>query len=400
MTNAAVQPREQSEGHELPTGREEDWRYAPLDVIRHRLDELAVRPSNRCGVRRDDIDRLAGSHGSLRIVVVDGVHVPAMSDGEVPVGLWCGTAQDVPPSQLSQPPESVVEPADGFEALNRCGSDAVHLRVADGVELVEPVHVVHVSTGALAHPRVVLHVGTGSCMRYIESYVSAVGGGLTNASTVLHQAPGSVVTVHRVQEERADAVHVGRLHLRLHRGAEADLTLLSRGATASRLATRLELVEPSASSRVTSLLAPLPGARHDDVVTVDHLASHCVSDLSVRSVVAERARVSSSGHVVVRPETVGSSAQQRTDSLLLHPSAQADSRPWLEIFADDVRASHGSATGRLDDDALFYLRSRGIPRAQARDVLVGAFARVVVEQIEPDSLRHRVARWFERAASA
>ena len=169
---------------------------------------------------------------------------------------------------------------------------------------------------------------------------------------------------------------------------------LSHGASISRLSISVDLREETSSCRVTGLLAPLPAARHDDLVTVDHAASRCTSDLVARSVVPELARTTSSGHVIVRPGTAGSIVQQRSDALLLDPTAQADSRPWLEILADDVRANHGSATGRLDDDALFFLRSRGIGRDEARSVLVGAFARAVVEQVEPLSLRAQIAEWF------
>lgn len=96
----------------------------------------------------------------------------------------------------------------------------------------------------------------------------------------------------------------------------------------------------------------------------------------------------------MRHGTVASDAHQRSDSLLLSPDAQADSRPWLEIFADDVRCTHGSATGRVDEDALFYLRSRGIPLARAREILVEAFALAITEQIHPESLRDKIDSWF------
>ena len=96
-----------------------------------------------------------------------------------------------------------------------------------------------------------------------------------------------------------------------------------------------------------------------------------------------------------RPGTVATDAHQRSDSLLLSPDAQSDSRPWLEIYADDVRCDHGSATGRIDDDALLYMRSRGVPEALARQMLVQAFARSVTEQISVPTLRDQVQGWFE-----
>lgn len=402
MTEEAIHARTWLAEHGLPTGREEGWRYTPVADVRRRLDELPDAPVPGRVVTRDDVDRLAGRHGAVRIVHVDGVHVPELSDGALPTGLWVGTTHNLSARVRLQLTTPTGDPPDGFEALNRSASqDVLYLLVADDADLRDPVHVVHVSTGASAsHPRLVVDVGVGGRIYLVESHVSLDGGGFTNASTTVRLSARSHADVHRVQDQATDAVHVGRLELHHDAGAHASVTALSRGGAISRLTTVALLREPEASCTVTALLAPGIGARHDDAVTVDHVASHCTSDLTMRSVVPERARVTSSGHAIVRPGTVATVAHQRTDSLVLHPSGQADSRPWLEIFADDVRANHGSATGRLDDDALFYLRSRGIPRAEARDVLVGAFARALVERIDPPSLRDQVAGWFGREGTA
>lgn len=323
----------------------------------------------------DDIDRGAGRHGPVRIVLVDGIHVPAWSTDALPPGLRCGATRDRSPS--------------------------LRLLLADGTELAETVHVVHVSTGARpAHPSLVLDIGADSHLDLVESYIGTAGAASTEASTTVHLAPGAGTTVHRVQDEHPDADHRGRLQIIQREGSRSEVTVLSRGGASSHLSTVVELAEPTASCRVTGLLAPRPGARLDDEVTVVHAASRCTSDLRVRAVVPERARTASVGHVIVRPDTAGNDVRQRTDSLLLHRSAQADSRPWLEIFADEVRANHGSATGRLDEEALFYLRSRGIPAAEARGVLVGAFARTIVEQVQPASLRARIGEWFGWEADA
>lgn len=395
MTPGAVQARRWFTDHGLPTGREEDWRYTPVDDVRRRLEALSEMPAPAVVVDGADVDRLAGRHGAIRIVLVDGVPAPTSSPSELPPGLWCGTTGCLSQA-MRQHLTPVGDPPDGFEALNRSASPAaVHMVVADGLDLADPVHVVHVSTGArVTHPRLVIAVGVGSRFHLVETHVGVDGGGLTNASTTVRLAVDAHMTIHRVQDEHPETFHIGRLHLTQRQGSHSEVTVLSHGAATSRLSTGIDLVEPTSSCRVTGLLAPRPGARHDDAVTVGHVASDCASDLAVRAVVPEQARTTSSGHVIVRPGTVGSVVHQRADSLLLDRTAQADSRPWLEIFADDVRANHGSATGRLDEDALFYLRSRGIPHDDARSVLVGAFARTVVEQVEPLSLRTRIAEWF------
>ena len=319
-------------------------------------------------IERDVVDR-AGRHGPVRIVVVDGLHAPAWSTDPLPPGLRCGVAADRAPS--------------------------VRLLLADRTELTEPVHVVHVATGAAtAHPALVLDVGRGSHLDLIETFLSTSAAASTESSTTVHLAPGASTTIHRVQDEDPGADHRGRVHVIQQEGSHSEVTVLARGGSVSELSTVVELSEPAASCRFTGLLVPRPGARHDDTVTVVHAASRCTSDLRVRAIVPQGARTASVGHVIVRPGTVGNDARQRTDSLLLDRTAQADSRPWLEIFADDVRANHGSATGRLDEDALFYLRSRGIPAAEARAVLVGAFARAIIDGVQPPSLRARIGAWL------
>lgn len=397
MTEEAVQARDWLAVHGLPTGREEAWRYAPVDELRSRFDapESAAEPAAE--VTLANIDRLAGRHGA-RIVVIDGVHAPMWSDTELPAGLWCGTRRNLSPSLREHLTTPMVDPPDGFEALNRSASDdVVYLLVTDGTEVADPVQVVHVSTEARAtHPRVVVDVGIGARLHLIETHIAMNNGGATNASTTVRLAREAAFTAHRSQDDAPDAAHVGRLELHQEESSSSDVTVLMRGAHAARMTTSIRLAERGASCRVTGLLSPRPGAWHDHAITVDHMASQCTSDLVDRAIVAAGARTSSTGHVIVRPDTVGTSAHQRTDNLLLHRSAQADSRPWLEIFADDVRANHGSATGRLDEDALFYLRSRGIPLDQARQVLTRAFANTIVEQLHPASLRTHVAGWFDQ----
>lgn len=391
----AAEAREWLDEHGFPTGREEAWRATPVGEIRRLLDELLAATPDTVEPSRADLDALAPIHGPIRLVFVDGRLVPALSDLSHPQGLGIGAVGSLPPAARGQF-APLGTPTDGFEALNRAATpDVTYLLVDDRCAVPEPVHVVYLTSGAhVAHPRLVVEVGAGASVHLVESFVG-VGGGLTNASTSVRLREGSSLRSARVQDEPGDAVHLGRLHVVHGRRADSEITVLSRGASTSRLATALDLLEESASCRLTGLVTPAVGARHDEHVTIDHAASRGTSDLSVRAVVPARSTVTSSGHVVVRRHTAGNDSRQRADSLLLDPTAEADSRPWLEIFADDVRATHGSATGRLDDDALFYLRSRGIPHQRARRILVGAFARAVAEHVRPASLRAQVESWFE-----
>lgn len=353
------------DGAAPPSRSDEAWRHTPVDAIVRRLAEVELAPVH--AVHAGQVDQLAGHHGDLRSVVVNGV--PCLDDRM----RWPEGVQ-------------VTSAADG----------ALHIEVAPGTAVLEPIHVVQLSepTGrwALSRPRLVVRLQPGSRVHLIESYVGSAGGAVTEARTTVHLAADAEVVHHRIQDEADDAVHLGQVAFAQAAGSRARSTSIARGASVARLAVDVLLDGQGATSDLTGLYAPRAGNHHDTVITVDHVASHARSSQAFKGVIAERAYGSFSGHVIVRPGTVDTDAHQVNRNLLLAPTAQADSRPWLEIFADDVRCDHGSATGRLDDDALFYLRSRGIPLAQARSILVDAFVRDVTEPIPIPSLRDHVER--------
>lgn len=388
--------------HGLPTVRDEAWHYTPVPVIERAL--CAAVPSVRAGAPSADvIDALAGDHGGPRIVFVNGAAVGHVAGDSLAVdGLWFGNRDGLrsrPPSPRGQEDQ----PADGFHALNwAAGRDVAAIVVDPGVDVAVPVHVVHLSapgqTLTAHHPRTVVVAGAGSRLELIESFVGLPGEIVTNASTRIIVAESSTVTYHRIQNESGDAFHVGRTAIEQAAGSTVRVTSIMSGATVARSAVALTFTGPDATADVAGLYLPAGHQRHDNVVRVDHAASRCTSTQRFKGIVDGHARGSFSGHVIVRDATTGTVAHQSNRNLLLRDTAQADTRPWLEIESDDVRCTHGATVGRLDDDALFYLRSRGIPVAEARDLLVTAFAADIVSGITLPSLRARVEAAFAARA--
>jgi Fe-S cluster assembly protein SufD len=385
--------------HGLPTTRDEAWRYTPVDDIVRALEAASPAPGSSREVTPAVVDELAGDHGGPRLVFVNGVLDARSSDlGVAEHGLWLGNREGMrarPPS----PRAAEDQPADGFHALNwAAGRDVAAVIVEAEVALDRPVHVVHVAApGAdmtASHPRTVVLLGAGSRLHLIESYVGVTGWSITNASTRIVAGAGSTLTHHRIQDEAADAIHVGRTAVDQGAGSAVRATSISTGARIARNAMDVRFTGTGAHADLDGLYLPRGHQRHDTVVTVDHGASDCTSTQRFRGVIDDHGRGSFSGHVLVRPGTTGTDAHQSNRNLVLAPTAQADTRPWLEILADDVRCTHGATVGRLDDDALFYLRSRGIPREQGRAILVTAFAAEIIDAIAPASLRGRVAAAF------
>jgi Fe-S cluster assembly protein SufD len=375
------------EVHGLPTTRDEAWRYTALDQIVPLLDE--ARPPTEGSVPTGaSIDELAGHHDGPRLVFVNGVVAADLCDlDSLPPGVSLGAGPDDPANE---------DPADGFAAINELAATvAATVRVEAGVRVDVPVHIVHVSAPGDAvtavHPRTSVRIGRGSVVEIVETYTGLAGAAVTNASTGIVVDESSRLTYHRLQAEADDAVHVGATRIDQAAGSEVLVTSVMTGASAARSAVDVRLAGPGAHVDLRGLYLPTGVQRHDDVVRVEHAAPHCRSTQLFKGVVDDHGRGSFTGHVVVRHGAIGTSADQTNRNLVLRPTAQADTRPWLEILADDVRCAHGATVGRLDDDALFYLRSRGIPLAASRALLIEAFVGEVVDGVTTASVRERVA---------
>ncbi len=396
----------------MPDRRDEAWRYSALDEILTALDEAEPSVPDHGTPDRsrstglvtsvDELDRsvvddLAGDHGGTRLVFVNGAFAVALSDLGPPVaGLWIGGADGLAQRRAPGAATAPDEPVDGFHALNwAAGVDVAAVLVDPEVHVDEPVHIVHLAAPGgrltISHPRTVVRLGRASDVHLIESFAGIGGRAMTNASTRIVVGDDASCTHHRVVAESPRSIHVGRVGIDQSARSTVRTTSILTGGAIVRNAVDVHLGGSESRVDLTGLYLPTGHQRHDNVITVDHAASHCTSTQHVKGIVDGHGHGSFSGHVVVASGTVGTDARQSNPNLVLASTAQADTRPWLEIFADDVRCAHGATVGRLDEDALFYLRSRGIPVDAARSMLIGAFASEIVETLAPSSLREQVA---------
>ncbi len=388
--------------HGLPTTRDESWRYTALGrLTSDGLDEFgaAADGSAADSVTTELIDELAGSHGGPRIVMVNGQHRTDLSslDG-LPEGL---TLTDL--STIDDPAvlPAIPERTDGFLALNRVASvDGAIVLVAEGSEISAPIHVVHLSVPTatpVSHPATVIRVASGAKATVIESWVGTGGPVLVNALTSVDVADEATLTLHRIQSEDNRSIHLGATDCHLGTSATFKSVSVSTGGDVARTALDVILGGDHAEAHLDGLYLPFDRQHHDNVITVEHAASHGKSHQRFRGIINNQARGSFTGHVIVDAGTVGNDAEQANHSLLLTSRAESDSRPWLEILADDVQCNHGATIGRLDDAALFYLRSRGLSLEVARGMLIEAFAASITDAIDVASLReHVMARLEDR----
>ena len=384
----------------FPTPRNEHWKYTNVSPIEKRRFDLAA-PSPRAASAGDLGGRLLDGGEAPRLVFVGGRVDHELSNTRA-------LAPGVEVEELARFIEhdsgflegrlaAIVSPEKtAFTALNAAFMDAgAVVRVAPNTVCDVPVHLVFVS-GSLeceraCSPRIVIAAGTGSRIAVVEHFIGlddAVY--LDNVVTEVEVAEGAAVDHYKVQQANAGAYHVAALEARLAAGASFRSWAVSLGARLSRQDIDVTLDHERARCSLDGLYVA-NGRQHVDFHTnVEHIAPHCESNEYYKGIAGGRGRGVFNGRVHVHPHAQKTEAHQTNRNLLLSRNAEIDTKPQLEIHADDVKCSHGATIGQLDDQVLFYLRSRGIEESAARGMLTYGFARDVVDRIPLAELREPV----------
>jgi Fe-S cluster assembly protein SufD len=383
----------------LPEGRNEAWKYTPLRALSQRAFALADRGTAAAQPVDPALLALPGVEGA-RIVFVDGVFRPDLSamdaDGIELAPLSAALASQPEPLRFALANRYRRGAADAFAHLNAAlAADGFVLRVADGVNAARPLHVVHVSGGTQAdtawHLRLLVEVGKGAGIDLVEHFVSAGDAaqlGTVVSDTVLRE--GARLGLVVLQDASPSTTLVRRGHLRLDTDAQATLHALELGGGLVRHELHADLEGDRARFDSRGVFA-LAGRQHVDTqLEVRHKARDTASDALWRGIADGRSRGVFRGAILVAEGADGADAALSNKNLLLSGMAEIDTKPELEIYADEVKAAHGATIGQLDERSLFYLRSRGIPLAQARSLLTLAFCRAALESLPNDALREHL----------
>jgi Fe-S cluster assembly protein SufD len=392
----------------FPSRRSEAWRYIDLRA----LEEKPMLPSGAARVVADAatcgwLAETAFAGAAFRLVLVDGRYAPELSVVEgLPAGVWLGgmtTAiterSDLVRSAIEAPLFDTERP---FASLNAAFfGDGFVLDIAAGVALDRPIEIVHLASGgteASLHTRSLVAVGAGSRAAIFETFAGR-GSYWRNDVVELRLAAEAEFSRAALVEEAADAFHIGELMAVLGTGARfASDVLLLGGRTVRHEATvRSEGEATHCALRGAFVLS---GRQEANIVTtVDHAAPGGDTRELFKGVAAGRAHGAFQGRITVRPGAQKVDAHQLSQNLVLGPRAAIDTKPELEIYADDVKCSHGAAVGDLDEAALFYMKARGIGHEEARRMLIEAFVREALEPIGPAALReHLLSRLARRLA--
>jgi Fe-S cluster assembly protein SufD len=275
---------------------------------------------------------------------------------------------------------------DPFDLLNTAFFDSPVLVEIPAGTVSGTIHLVHRPSVRGSHPRVLVIAGENSSLSLIEHFVGPDDAYLSNPVTEVFVRPGAKVSHTRIVEEGPRAFHVGSIHVRAGRDGEYALRSFALGGSITRCRVELTL-DHGARVELVGLALAGSGQTHDHHVFIDHAAPHATSRQTFKGVVASGARHVFTGKVIVRKDAQKTDSAQSVRNLLLADDAIANARPQLEILADDVKCQHGATVGRLDDEALFYLRTRGIGVAEARAILTTAFASELVDGIAHEGLK-------------
>jgi Fe-S cluster assembly protein SufD len=392
----------------FPTTRDEEWRFTNIAPI-------ADTPFDRAGVTNPPAETLdaASFHFSAaaEIVVVNGRMSQALSSiGSLPAGVTVRNLRDhwdafnghrsgPDVSGAPQAPAKVMSTV--FADLNLAFfEDGIVIEVDPKTVVAGAIHVLFVSGGgpapAMVSPRLSVVAGERSEISIIESYVG-FGNGVTlaNAVTDLRLGPGAVVNHVKIQRELPSAFHLAHMTARLDRAATLVSHAISLGGRIARNDILAVLDGEGAECTLNGLYVADGETLLDTHTTIDHAKAHCPSHELYKGILDGRARAVFNGKIIVRPDAQKTDAKQTNKALLLTDGAQINTKPQLEIFADDVKCTHGAAIGQLDEDALFYLRARGIAEVDARNLLIHAFANDVLAGVRIAGVRERAMHWLE-----
>jgi len=395
----------------LPHRRIEDWKYTDLRALMRDVLPLAPAPDAAALKRAATALKVQKVKGARRLVLVDGVFAPKLSELDgLEKGLTIRTLREVLEDGDATLQTQLFTPdnTNPMIALNSAMmTDGAVIEVANGLVLKQPLQVVHVASGsspASMFTRSLLRLGKDAGVTLVESYIAADGAKAYQAHDSLIVTIGDNARLDHVRliEDTREAFNISSAVFTLGAHAHLNTFGMTSGAGVSRYQATIAFA--GEHSRVeTNGVNLLNGRQHaDTTLFMDHAVPHCASREVFRAVADDRGHSVFQGRIIVRPDAQKTDAKMMTRALLLSDEAEADNKPELEIFADDVTCGHGATTGALDESLLFYLRARGLSEKEAQALLIQAFVGEAIESIVNDDLRElaiaAAQRWLEARA--
>jgi Fe-S cluster assembly protein SufD len=372
----------------LPNTRQEEWRFTDLSLL-YRTNFQPAQP-----VADVSSGKWAIADLPHRIVLVNGYYSSELSSPP-PIGVTVQhlTEEGLQPYLAQQSGFNEV-----FTAVNTvCFGDGIVLRIQKNQVIEAPIHLLHLScletTSTVSSPRTLVLSETGSAATIIEEYGSLNEGTYwTNAVTEVYLEPNAQLQHIRTQREAVNAFHIGKTAVSQDRDSHYSLMTINLGARISRHNPEITITGVQTETILNGLTLALETQLADTHSLIHFTQPHCTAQQLNKCIVGDRARGVFNGKIYVPKAAQQTNAAQLSRNLLLSPKARVDTKPQLEIIADDVKCAHGATVSQLDDEEIFYLQSRGLDRESASDLLVKGFAAEVLENIPVPELRSQLLK--------
>ncbi|TAK76239.1 MAG: Fe-S cluster assembly protein SufD [Gammaproteobacteria bacterium] len=371
----------------LPTRKHERFKYADFSFLTKQTFEPATRIDPEILLDAINHHRLRRGE-SILLVTVNGYFIPALSDiHKLPRGVITQSINELMPIDAKKYP---------FASLNSASrTDSVFFHFPDHCELSMPIHLLSLAVSEAtfaAHPAYFFVLGEKSKLTVIEEYFSYLDQAhLLNTMTTFILNRQAELTHYKIQQEGKQAIHLAHTFVQQKQDSQASFTSFSFGSAFARDEIAVTLQEPGASCRTAGFYHADRDQQYiDHHVDIVHAAPNSQSDMLYKGLVENRSRAVFNGKLQVEKGAQKILAHQANHNLLLSPDAEVYSKPELEIYADDVKCKHGATTGQLDQEALFYLRSRGIEEAEARAILLAGFSEEIMQRITHPGIKLRV----------
>lgn len=382
----------------FPTTRNEEWKYTDISPLID-TEFIPVLRFRADGITTNDISRLPLSNISPgRLVFVNGHFSKELSVlSSLPEGVKAGGLA----AAIQRGSEFVAQhltryaryEENAFTALSTAFlQDGAYIVVPDGTIVSDPIHLLFVSTDLesefVSYPRNLIVLGKNSEASIVETYIGlARKPYFTNAVTEIALGENAVLEHEKIQLEGERAFHMAAIHVHQERNSHYTSNSISFGGKLVRNTIAPVLDGEGAEATLNGLYLGTGDQLIDNHTTIDHAKPHCPSHELYKGILAGKSRGVFNGKIIVRKDAQKTDAKQTNKNLILSAGATIDTKPQLEIFANDVKCTHGATIGQLDDEALFYMRSRGVGLDQARNMLIHAFASDVVDRIRIESMR-------------
>ena len=386
----------------FPTTKLEAWRFTSVAPIA--ATPFALADDGPSALSGDELDSFTFKDLPFtQLVVVNGCFAPQLSScGALPAGVEAGglrEAIDRDPTFVERYVARLAPYEDQpFTALNTAFlCDGAFLRIPANAVIEQPIHLLFVATAhqkaQVHHPRVLILAGENSQARIVESYAGLRDARyFTNAVTEIAAGPNAVIDHYKLLRESLQAFHIASMHVSLGRSSSFSSHSITLGGALVRNDVTATLNGEGIDCTLNGLYVVNGRRLIDNHTMVDHAKPHCSSHELYKGILDDEAHAVFNGKIVVQLDAQKTDAKQTNQALLLSEHAQINTSPQLEIFADDVRCTHGATVGQLDHDAMFYLRSRGLSQARARNVLIHAFASDILDRIKIAPIRAHLDR--------